>query len=348
MWERFGANEVVEEATRPAATGSFAAAVALSKPTEGAIQPAVAVNAEGDTAVTWVHLGASNVIQARVQPAGGKFSEPANLSSEGANAEHPRVALDGRGDPTVVWARNFIVEYATGTPAGVFSPTQGLAFEAWYPSIAEDTAGDTVVGYATVLSLEAGAAFRPAGGAFGADQEVSAAGQPVISGAGVFNVAMSADGDGAFGFVAEADGGGVVPQVSLLDTVGMALEKALIPATATAGAPVSFSVEPRRPGLSEAHGLVGVRRRLDRERGRGDAHLRQPRHLQRVGDGHRGARGLRHPDRHDHRGRSDRRRRPPRSTAATFGSTDRHRRPPRACTAESRVPAPAGRRAPAR
>ncbi len=251
VWERYnGANEVVEEATRSVVTGSFAPKVALSNPAEGAIQPSVAVNTEGDTAVTWVRLGTSNVTQATVRPAGGKFSEPASLSvsDAGCNASHPQVALDGRGDPTVVWACAIgfesVVEYANGTLAGTFSPTMGLAFEAWFPSITEDAAGDTLVGYATFRADGAAAAFRPAGGAFGAGQEVSSAGQLVDGGSGGFNVAISGDGDGAFGLIAEGAGGGFIPQVSLLDAVGTALEKVSIPATATAGVPVTFSAQP--------------------------------------------------------------------------------------------------------
>jgi hypothetical protein len=252
VWERYnGANEVVEEATRSATTGKFAPVVALSNPAEGAIQPSVAMNAEGDTVVTWVRLGTSNVTQATVRPAGGKFGEPASLpvSDAGCNASHPQVALDGRGDPTVVWACSIggfesIVEYVNGTLAGTFSPTMGLAFEAWYPSIAEDAAGDTLVGYATFRADGAAAAFRPAGGAFGADQEISPAGQLVDGGPGGFNVAISGGGDGAFGLIAEESGGGFIPQVSLLDAVGMALEKVSTPTTATAGVPVTFSAQP--------------------------------------------------------------------------------------------------------
>jgi len=249
VWERNnGANEVVEEATRSAAIGKFAPVGVLSNPAEGAIQPSVAMNAEGDTAVVWVRLGASNVTQATVRPAGGTFSAPANLSGEGFNADHPQVALDGRGDPTVVWARQLgfelVVEYASGTPVASFSPPMGLAFEAWYPSIAEDAAGDTLVGYATVRTPTANAAFRPAGGAFGAGREVSSAGQIVDGGPGGFNVAMSGDGDGILGFIAEESGGGFLPRVSLLDAAGIALEKVSIPATATAGVPVAISAQP--------------------------------------------------------------------------------------------------------
>ena len=120
----------------------------------------------------------------------------------------------------------------------------GLAFEAWFPSIAEDAAGDTLVGYATVRANGAAAAFRPAGGAFGADQEISPAGQLVDGGEGGLDVAISGDGNGAFGFIAEESGSGFIPRVSLLDAVGMALEKVSIPAAATAGVPVAFSAQP--------------------------------------------------------------------------------------------------------
>jgi hypothetical protein len=249
QWSNGGA-EVIQEATRSAAAGSFTATETLSNPAEGSIQPAVAMNTEGDTVVAWVRIGASNVTpQARVRPAGGKFSEPASFSASvaGCEAGHPQVALDGSGDPTVVWVCSIdfesVVEYANGTLAGTFSPTMGLAFEAWFPSIAEDAAGDTLVGYATFRTNGAAAAFRPAGGAFGADQEISSAGQFVDSEGGL-TVAMSGDGDGALGFLAQESSGGFTPRMSLLDTVGMALEKVSIPATATAGAPVTFSAEP--------------------------------------------------------------------------------------------------------
>ena len=74
-----------------------------------------------------------------------------NLTGEGYDAEYPQVALDGQGDPTVVWthilAPLYFVQYASGTPSGTFSAPQTLAFEAGYVSIAEDSAGDALIGY---------------------------------------------------------------------------------------------------------------------------------------------------------------------------------------------------------
>jgi PKD repeat protein len=244
VWERYGTETVVEEAARPAATGVFSKPAALASSTGNPIEPAVAMDAAGDTTVAWVQIGAGKKIQVAMRPAGGKFGEPVSLTGEALDANQPQVALDGKGDPTVVWTGDFVIEYASGTRAGVFSPPKGLAFEAWYPSVAEDSAGDTVVGYATIEALAAGAAFRPAGGVFGPDQEVSSAGQIVGGGPGALNVAISADGDGAFGFSAQEPSGEALSRVSLLDTTGVALGGVSIPSTATAGVPVSFSVEP--------------------------------------------------------------------------------------------------------
>jgi hypothetical protein len=263
VWDRYnGTNEVVEEATRPAATGSFSKAAVLSNEAEPAIQPFVAMNAEGDTAVTWAaYNGTAQIAQVAVRPAGGTFDKAASVSAEGANAEFPQVALDGRGDPSVVWTREFVVQYAAGTTSGAFSEVQNLAFESWAPSIAEDPAGDTLISYDNVLSYSAFAVVRPAAGRFGEPQEVSPTGQ-IVSPNGEsdeqgLNAAMDSDGDGVVGFTIQ--GGEDLPEVSLLDAGGPTLENLSIPATATAGTPATFSVAPvdqvdPTPGVSWSFG----------------------------------------------------------------------------------------------
>jgi PKD repeat protein len=248
VWDRYnGVNEVVEEATRSAATGSFSKAAVLSNEAEPAIQPFVAMNAEGDTAVTWAGSnGADQLVQVALRPAGGTFGKAVSVSLEGANAAFPQVALDGRGDPSVVWTREFVVQYAAGTSSDTFAPTQSLAFLSWAPSIAEDPAGDTLVSYDNVQSNSAFAVVRPAEGRFGEPHEVSPAGQ-IVSPNGEsdeqgLNAAIDGDGDGVVGFTIE--GGEELPEVSLLDAGGPTLENVSIPAAATAGAPVTFSVSP--------------------------------------------------------------------------------------------------------
>ncbi len=266
VWERSGAQEVVEEATRSAATGTFSKPVALSNEAEPAIRPFAAMNAEGDTAVTWTASnGTVEVAQVAVRPAGGTFDKAVSVSAEVADAEFPQVALDGRGDPSVVWTLDFggdlVVQYAAGTSSGTFPAVQDLAFESWAPSIAEDPAGDTLVSYADVLSNSAFALLRPAEGRFGEPQEVSPVGQ-IVSPNGVsdeqgLNAAMDSAGDGVVGYTIE--GGEALADASLLDAGGPTLQSVSIPASATAGAPVSFSVAPRdqvdpTPGVSWAFG----------------------------------------------------------------------------------------------
>jgi PKD repeat protein len=267
VWDRNnGGHELVEESTRPAATGNFSKAAVLSNEAESAIQPFVAMNAEGDTAVTWAASnGAAHVVQVAMRPAGGTFDKAVSVSTEAANAAFPQVALDGRGDPGVVWTLEFggdlIVQYAAGTSLGTFPTVQDLAFESWAPSIAEDPAGDTLVSYGNSLSYSAFAIVRPAGGRFGEPQEVSPAEQ-IVSPEGNsdeqgLNAAMDNNGDGAVGYTIQ--GSEDLPEVSLLDAGGPTLKNVAIPATATAGAPVSFSVAPvdqvdPTPGVSWSFG----------------------------------------------------------------------------------------------
>ncbi len=267
VWDRNnGGHELVEEATRPAATGNFSKAAVLSNEAESAIQPFVVMNAEGDTAVTWAASnGAAHVVQVAVRPAGGTFDKAVSVSTEAANAAFPQVALDGRGDPGVVWTLEFggdlIVQYAAGTSLGAFPTVQDIAFESWAPSIAEDPAGDTLVSYGNSLSYSAFAIVRPAGGRFGEPHEVSPAEQTVSpngeSDEQGLNAAMDNNGDGVVGYTIQ--GSEDLPEVSLLDAGGPTLKNVSIPATASAGAPVSFSVAPvdqvdPTPGVSWSFG----------------------------------------------------------------------------------------------
>jgi PKD repeat protein len=246
VWDVNNGKEVVEQATRSAATGSFSKPEVLSNVTEPALYPFVAMNAEGDTAVTWIGFnGTVEIVQVAVRPAGGKFDKAVNVSGEGESAQFPQVALDGRGDPSVVWAREFVVQYASGTTSGTFPSVHSLAFLSWAPSIAEDAAGDTLVGYANLQNESAVAVFRPAGGSFGEPQEVSPTGQTVTSNGESdeqgLNVAIDGDGNGLVGFTSQS---AELAEESQLDTVGPTLENVSIPASATAGVPVNLSVAP--------------------------------------------------------------------------------------------------------
>lgn len=248
-WERNnGTYDIVEAALRPAG-GSFGAAQALSEDGGNARAQSVAMNAAGDTAVAWTRSnGKGEVAQAVVRPAGGQFSAPVDLSGADDDAEYPAVALDAHGDPTVVWSFDDAVEVSSGTASGTF-PTAPLTVgdPGIFTSIAEDPAGDMLVGYFDPEDDAAHASFRPAGGLFSAPQQVSPLKEAVNPSSGSealgLGVAIDAQGDGVFGFDT-IDGAETLASASLLDAVGPLLTELSIPATATAGRPVAFSVAP--------------------------------------------------------------------------------------------------------
>ncbi len=123
VWRRFnGSSNIVQASTRPAGSGTFAAAVNLSTPLQHADSPRVAVGVDGATTVVWRRSNdAGNlIVQARTRPAGsGTFAVAVNLSAAGQHAYDPQVAADGA--TTVVWIRsngsNYIVQART-RPAG--------------------------------------------------------------------------------------------------------------------------------------------------------------------------------------------------------------------------------------
>ena len=90
------------------------------------------------------------------------------------------------------------------------STAESVVMEALWkrePLTAEDAAGDTLVGYPTVQSVpSADTAFRPAGGAFGSDDQMSLPSQSVFNGEGDVSLGISSEGDGAVGFVGAQSG----------------------------------------------------------------------------------------------------------------------------------------------
>jgi hypothetical protein len=248
VWTRSnGTNTIIEAAYRPAG-GSFGAAVALSATGESAKDPSVAMDGAGDTAVSWQRSdGSDEIAQVALRPAGSVFGTPVSLSASGQNAEFANVALDAQGEPTVAWARDNILQVATGTRGGVFSQPQNLADFALYPSIAEDSAGATVIGYWDPVAHQAAAVYRPAGGAFSGPLGISPTEQTIVAGGpgdeDQLNVAIDGGGDALFGYTA-SDGTNQRTGAALLDGAGPGLSGLSIPATAIAGVPVTFSVSP--------------------------------------------------------------------------------------------------------
>ena len=117
----------------------------------GGFSPRIDVDAQGNAIAVWVEPDAGfNRIKAAVRPKDGSFGAAQFVSPSGVNTLEPRVAVDNNGNALVVWTED------------VVSP--GF---------------DRIKG-----------SYRPAGGAFGAVQTISA------DGANAFNPDVAFDDDG--------------------------------------------------------------------------------------------------------------------------------------------------------
>ncbi len=205
VWSRSnGVNSIVQARTRPAGSGTFGPVEDLSAAGQNAVNPQVAVAVDGATTVVWYRSNGSNtIIQARTRPAGsGTFGGAEDLSAAGQGAGQPQVAVAVDGATTVVWLRsngsNSIVQAST-RPAGsgkLFGGAESLSAagqDAGDPQVAVAVDGATTVVWKR--SNDAGtrivqARTRPAGGAFGAVEDLTAAGQHANSP----QVAVAVDG----------------------------------------------------------------------------------------------------------------------------------------------------------
>ncbi|MGN6816098.1 MAG: glycoside hydrolase family 26 protein [Solirubrobacterales bacterium] len=108
VWSRFnGADSIVQEREVGPDGEPGEATLNLSASEESAIQPQVAVAADGTATVVWNRFNGSNwIIQAqRLSAAGLAAGGVLNLSAAGRDAAEPQPALDEEGAATVVWDR---------------------------------------------------------------------------------------------------------------------------------------------------------------------------------------------------------------------------------------------------
>ena len=117
LWYRYnGTIDVVQSAFRPAASGIWQEPVRVSAAGAEALQPALAMNPEGDAVATWTHVsggGTELIIQAAMRPAAsGAWQEPVSLSAKGQGAVTPSVSIDPQGDAVAVWDRSGIIQGA--------------------------------------------------------------------------------------------------------------------------------------------------------------------------------------------------------------------------------------------
>ncbi|MBU3675482.1 MAG: hypothetical protein FGM34_10630, partial [Solirubrobacteraceae bacterium] len=207
VWSRYnGSNYIIQAATRPAGSATFAAPQDLSSTGGAAVEPQVAVAPDGATTVTWARSNGTNaIIQAATRSAGSTtFAAPQDLSSAGQNAYHPQAAVAPDGSTTIVWERyngaspNSTIVQAATRPAGssTFAAPQDLSStgqNAEYPQVAVAPDGATTVVWTRNdgSNLIIQAATRPAGSStFAAPQDLSSPG----GGARPPQVAIAPDG----------------------------------------------------------------------------------------------------------------------------------------------------------
>ena len=152
VWSRFdGTNFIVQAAAR-AAGGSFGAPQDLSAAGQGAFNPQVAVDGQGNAIAVWRRFdGTNTIVQAAARAAGGSFGAPQDLSAAGQKASFPEVAVDGQGNAIAVWSRfdgtNFIVQAAARAAGGSFGAPQDLSAagqDAHVPEAAVDGQGNAI------------------------------------------------------------------------------------------------------------------------------------------------------------------------------------------------------------
>jgi hypothetical protein len=152
VWRRPGSGNVQIEGSERPAGGSWGSPSVLSPPGVNAIEPELAVDAEGDEAVIWDHFTSTNIAQVTTRRAGGLWSTPHDLTGEAENVFGQQVGLDAQGDVTAIWFETVgedTVRSATETAGtGIWSAPTDLAPANPAepdPSLAVDPAGDAVV-----------------------------------------------------------------------------------------------------------------------------------------------------------------------------------------------------------
>ncbi|HVD86768.1 MAG TPA: glycosyl hydrolase, partial [Solirubrobacterales bacterium] len=134
IWTRFdGSNQVVQVRRLSPAGTPASAAIDLAAPGRDAVEPELAVAADGTATAAWERFDGSNfVVQARrILPSGALTAGAVSLSASGRDAAEPRVAIAPDGAATVLWSRsdgsNFLVQRRDLAPEGSLGAPQTLS-----------------------------------------------------------------------------------------------------------------------------------------------------------------------------------------------------------------------------
>ena len=126
VWRGWDGSHYRVQASSRGENGKWSTPTSLSKPSEDAWDPQVAMGPHGMAVVAWRRSdGASHQVQASTRVAYGPWSLPVMLSTVGGEAWDPRVAVGLDGTATAVWSRsdgsNERVQATTRAPNGSWS-----------------------------------------------------------------------------------------------------------------------------------------------------------------------------------------------------------------------------------
>jgi hypothetical protein len=185
----------VAATVRPAG-GSFEAVQDVSAPGLWA-GPDLGIDRAGNATVVWASGDPPNVVvQAATRRTGGRFGPAQNVGGPDTIVSSPRIAVDAKGDAIAMWLASddpisstccyaYVLRSAFRRAGGSFGPAENvLAFPA-DPQVASYKLASDAKGDAVVVSLASRfpssfvqAAYRPAGGRFGAARTlIEASGQ---------------------------------------------------------------------------------------------------------------------------------------------------------------------------
>jgi PKD domain-containing protein/PASTA domain-containing protein len=249
VWRRFdGANWIVQAAAHPSG-GEWSAPRDLSAPGQDAEAPQVAFDRYGGALAVWRRFdGANWIVQAAFRPyslrADGQWSAPQDLSAPRHDAGAPHVAFDALfGDAVAIWTRDDDTVQAADRPVGgPWQPAADVAVPGFLTDdarIALDAAGDAIAVWRRSDNGEHGVvqgAERPAGGEWGAPQFVAAFGEAEVQ------LAADRAGNALAAWSKLSSDGSFVVQAGAFDAAGPVFRGLSVPARASAGRRLRFSV----------------------------------------------------------------------------------------------------------
>jgi len=157
VWRRFDGFHPLVQVRRIAPDGtSEEASQRLSESGQDAVEPDVAVAADGTATVVWSRFdGSDSIVQTRRVEADGTLAPTAALSTAGESAIEPQVELGPGGDATVVWDRfdgaNWVIQgrrlSAAGATEGAVLDLSAAGRSAAEPQLAIDGDGLATVAW---------------------------------------------------------------------------------------------------------------------------------------------------------------------------------------------------------